>query len=57
MENKRFYAHSKEGKPKEEWQLLEDHLGYWQIFLGSKMLLNITVTLTGLGAPPRARLA
>ena len=26
MSNKRFYAHSKEGRPKEEWQLLEEHL-------------------------------
>lgn len=26
MKNKCFYAHSKEGRPKEEWQLLEEHL-------------------------------
>lgn len=26
MSDKRFYAHSLEGKPPEEWQLLEDHL-------------------------------
>lgn len=26
MTNKCFYAHSKEGRPKEEWQLLEEHL-------------------------------
>jgi len=26
MKKKCFYAHSKEGRPQEEWQLLEDHL-------------------------------
>jgi CRISPR-associated endonuclease/helicase Cas3 len=26
MEDKRFYAHSKEGRTEEEWQLLEEHL-------------------------------
>ncbi|RPJ15131.1 MAG: hypothetical protein EHM30_09215 [Desulfobacteraceae bacterium] len=26
MQNKRFYAHSKEGRPPEAWQLLKDHL-------------------------------
>jgi len=26
MHNKRFYAHSKEGRPPEEWQTLEEHL-------------------------------
>jgi hypothetical protein len=24
--NKMYYAHSKEGRPKEEWQTLEEHL-------------------------------